>query len=162
MIDSAAASDLWDRYRRGERNVFSRRLYTLQGQQTFEEIRRRYRRDTDFRETVDRYVDEFERLLQQVEKEDKTGVASKTYLMAETGKAASTEPNWHHMTYKRAVLGPPVFISQSPVPLDRRSGPFVGHDIEAGIIALPTRMLGARHFAPDRFIDRRETRVAFG
>ena len=86
MIDSAAASDLWDRYRRGERNVFSRRLYTLQGQQTFEEIRRRYRRDADFRETVDRYVDEFERLLQQVEKEDKTGASAKTYLMAETGK----------------------------------------------------------------------------
>ena len=45
MIDHDAAVELWDRYKRGERNVFTRRLYTLQGQQTFDEIRRKYRRD---------------------------------------------------------------------------------------------------------------------
>jgi hypothetical protein len=30
------------RYQRGERNVFTRRLYTLKGQQTFDEIKRKY------------------------------------------------------------------------------------------------------------------------
>ena len=49
MVDHDAAADVWQRYNNGERNVFSRRLYTAQGQQTFEEIRRRYRSDTDFR-----------------------------------------------------------------------------------------------------------------
>ena len=34
--------ELWDRYKRGESKVFTRRLYTLQGQQTFDEIRRKY------------------------------------------------------------------------------------------------------------------------
>ncbi|MEX2373193.1 MAG: kinesin, partial [Dehalococcoidia bacterium] len=48
-IDHDAAVDLWDRYRRGERNVFTRRLYTLKGQQTFDEIRRKYQGDGDFR-----------------------------------------------------------------------------------------------------------------
>ena len=43
MIDHDAAVELWDRYKRGESNVFTRRLYTLQGQQTFDEIRRKYR-----------------------------------------------------------------------------------------------------------------------
>jgi len=66
MIDHNAAVELWDRYKRGERNVFTRRLYTLQGQQTFDEIRRKYRRDAEFKETVDRYIDEFERLLGEV------------------------------------------------------------------------------------------------
>ena len=37
--------ELWDRYKRGESKVFTRRLYTLQGQQTFDEIRRKYARD---------------------------------------------------------------------------------------------------------------------
>ena len=41
MIDHDAAAELWDRYKRGERNVFTRRLYTLHGQQTFDEIRKR-------------------------------------------------------------------------------------------------------------------------
>ena len=66
MIDHDAAVELWDRYGRGERNVFTRRLYTLQGQQTFDEIRRKYRRDAEFKQTVDRYVEEFERLIAEV------------------------------------------------------------------------------------------------
>ncbi len=80
------AVELWDRYKRGERNVFTRRLYTAQGQKTFEEIRRKYRRSTEFRETVDRYVDEFERLLEQVARDDRGQVLTKTYLTSDTGK----------------------------------------------------------------------------
>ena len=70
MIDHDAAVELWDRYKRGEHNVFTRRLYTLQGQQTFEEIRRKYRRDSEFKQTVDRYVEEFERLLAEVSRDE--------------------------------------------------------------------------------------------
>ena len=62
MIDHDAAADLWDRYKRGERNVFTRRLYTLQGQQAFDDIRKKYRADREFKQTVDRYISEFERL----------------------------------------------------------------------------------------------------
>src|SRR5262249_61604551 len=45
MIDNDAAAEMWDRYKRGERNVFTRKLYTMQGQKAFEEIRKRYRGD---------------------------------------------------------------------------------------------------------------------
>jgi hypothetical protein len=86
MIDHDAAVELWDRYKRGERNVFTRRLYTLQGQQTFDEIRRKYRRDAEFKETVDRYIDEFERLLGEAAKDDRDSMVAKTYLTSETGK----------------------------------------------------------------------------
>ncbi len=86
MVDHDIAADAWDRYNSGERNVFSRRRYTLQGQQTFEEIRRRYRIDPDFRDTVDRYVHEFERLLVEVGRDDHEGSLLRTYLTSETGK----------------------------------------------------------------------------
>ena len=86
MIDHDAAIDLWDRYRRGERNVFSRHLYTQQGQQTFDEIGRRYRADGEFRATVDRYTHEFERLLNEVSQEDRNGQMARSYLTSETGK----------------------------------------------------------------------------
>jgi hypothetical protein len=86
MIDHDAAVELWDRYKRGEGNVFTRRLYTLQGQQTFEEIRRKYRRDPEFKQTVDRYVEEFERLLAEVSRDDRDSMLAKTYLTSETGK----------------------------------------------------------------------------
>ncbi|MBV9634176.1 MAG: apolipoprotein acyltransferase, partial [Methylobacteriaceae bacterium] len=86
MIDHDASVELWDRYRRGERNVFTRRLYTAHGQQSFDEIRRRYRADDEFRATVDRYTQEFERLLNEVSRDDRDGLLAKTYLTSETGK----------------------------------------------------------------------------
>ena len=86
MIDHEAATDLWDRYKRGERNVFTRRLYTLQGQKAFDEIRRKYRSDREFKQTVDRYIGEFERLLDEVSRDDRGQVVARTYLTSETGK----------------------------------------------------------------------------
>ena len=65
-IDHEASIELWNRYRRGERDVFTRRLYTLKGQQTFDEIRRKYQSDAEFRAAVDRYCDDFEKLLKDI------------------------------------------------------------------------------------------------
>jgi len=62
-IDHETSVELWDRYQRGETNVFTRRLYTLQGQQTFDEIRNKYSRESEFRTAVDRYLTDFEQLL---------------------------------------------------------------------------------------------------
>jgi hypothetical protein len=86
LVSHDAAIEAWDRYKRGERNVFTRRLYTTQGHRAFEEIRRKYRRSGDFRETVDRYIDEFEHLLDQVARDDRGQVLTKTYLNSDTGK----------------------------------------------------------------------------
>lgn len=86
LVDHDAAVGLWDRYKRGEKNVFTRRLYSAQGQKTFEDIRRKYRRSTEFRETVDRYIEEFERLLDQVARDDRGQVLTRTYLTSDTGK----------------------------------------------------------------------------
>jgi hypothetical protein len=86
MIDHDAAAELWDRYKRGERNVFTRKLYTMQGQRAFDEIRRKYRSDREFMQTVDRYIGEFERLLDEVSRDDRGQVVARTYLTSETGK----------------------------------------------------------------------------
>ena len=86
MIDHEAAADLWLRYKRGERNVFTRRLYTLQGQRAFDEIGKKYRGDREFKQTVDRYIAEFERLLDEVSRDDRGQVVTRTYLTSETGK----------------------------------------------------------------------------
>lgn len=85
-IDHDTFLDLWERYKRGERHVFTRRLYTLQGQQTFDEIRQKYGRDPEFRGAVDRYVRDFEQLLAQVSRNDRDSMLSQTYLTSETGK----------------------------------------------------------------------------
>src|SRR5262249_52858253 len=59
MIDHTAAAELWDRYKRGERNVFTHKLSIMQGERAFEDICWRYRSDREFTLTVDRYIAEF-------------------------------------------------------------------------------------------------------
>jgi hypothetical protein len=86
MIHPEAAAEAWDRYRRGESDAFAQHLYTLRGQQTFDEIRRRYRGDLEFHKTVDRYVKEFERLLADVNRDDRDDTVTRSYLASETGK----------------------------------------------------------------------------
>ena len=86
MINHDAVVDQWDRYYKGDRQPFSRKLYTPQGQQTFEEIRRRYPLDRDFREAVDRYTAEFERVVNEASREDRDGSLVRNYLTSETGK----------------------------------------------------------------------------
>jgi hypothetical protein len=85
-IDPDAYADLWDRYRRGDGNVFTRRVYTLQGQQTFDEVRRRYGREADFREAVDRYIDHFSALYEEAVQKDPNGRLAENYLNSDTGK----------------------------------------------------------------------------
>ncbi|MBK8007984.1 MAG: hypothetical protein IPK23_05730 [Rhizobiales bacterium] len=86
MIDHEAAAEAWERFKRGERGVFNRRLYTNAGQKSFEEIRKKYRRNAEFRETVDRYIDEFEKLLEQVSRDERGQTLTRTYLTSDTGK----------------------------------------------------------------------------
>ncbi len=86
MVDHAAIAEAWDNYRRGDMNAFTRSLYVGRGPQTFDEIRRRYRNDLEFRNTVDRYVQEFERLLADVSRDDRDDTLTRTYLTSETGK----------------------------------------------------------------------------
>ncbi|MCW5679231.1 MAG: hypothetical protein AB7O46_02405 [Xanthobacteraceae bacterium] len=86
MIEHDAAAEAWERFKRGERGVFNRRLYTTAGQKAFEDIRKKYRRNAEFRETVDRYIDEFEKLLEQVSRDDRGQALTKTYLTSDTGK----------------------------------------------------------------------------
>jgi hypothetical protein len=86
MIDHDAAAEVWDRYKRGERDIFSRRLYTAPGQKAFDEIRAKYRSDPEFRQTVEHYIHEFERLLDDVSRGDRGPAVARNYLISDTGK----------------------------------------------------------------------------
>ncbi|MGD0642284.1 MAG: apolipoprotein acyltransferase, partial [Roseiarcus sp.] len=85
-VDTEAAAEMWDRWRSGDTTAVSRRLYTAQGQQTFDDIRRRYRNDPQFQASVTRYTQEFERLLAKVGQSDRDGAQSRATLLSDAGK----------------------------------------------------------------------------
>ena len=85
LMDRNLAAEMWDRYQRGESKAFSKRLYTPAGQKAFDEVARKYRADRSFKQTVDRYIAEFERLLDEVAREDRGPQALRGHLTSETG-----------------------------------------------------------------------------
>jgi hypothetical protein len=85
LMDRNLAAEMWDRYQRGERKAFSKRLYTPAGQKAFDEVGRKYRSDRNFKATVDRYITEFERLLDEVARDERGPAALRSHLTSETG-----------------------------------------------------------------------------
>src|SRR5205823_8971438 len=85
LMDRNLASEMWDRYQRGESKAFSKRLYTPAGQKAFDEVSRKYRSDRNFKQTVDRYIQEFERLLDEVARDEGGAAALRGHLISETG-----------------------------------------------------------------------------
>jgi hypothetical protein len=85
LIDRDMASEMWARYQRGERKAFTKRLYTAAGQKAFDEVSRKYRSDRAFKQTVDRYITEFERLLDDVSRDDRSTTTLRNYLTSESG-----------------------------------------------------------------------------
>jgi hypothetical protein len=85
LMDRNLAAEMWDRYQRGETKAFTKRLYTPAGQKAFDEVARKYRSDRSFKQTVDRYITEFERLLDEVARDDRNPQALRSQLTSETG-----------------------------------------------------------------------------
>jgi len=85
-IDPAALGDAWSRYQMGEQNVFSRRIYTLTGQSTFDQIKRRLTADPEFAKNAQSYMSEFEQLLQRTASGANPVNETRAYLISDRGK----------------------------------------------------------------------------
>jgi hypothetical protein len=88
MVNREAVSDLWRRYQLGEKGpaLFSPRLYTAQGRQTFGEISRRYMSEPAFHETIDQYIRSFEELVVETTRDDRDGSRTLDLLTGDSGK----------------------------------------------------------------------------
>lgn len=84
-VNSDAIVELWSHFRRGQRNIVPQQLYTQEGLKTFEEIQEKYNQDKDFRQSVNQYITDFERLLREIQETEGKG-AVRDYLISDTGK----------------------------------------------------------------------------
>src|SRR6202166_4007441 len=62
LMDLNLAAELWDRYQRGESKAFTKSVYTPAFHKAFDDVGSKYRAVRNFKQTVDRYITEFERL----------------------------------------------------------------------------------------------------
>lgn len=80
------APDMWRRYINGERSIFTRRLVASIGRDGADRIAQRYAADTEFRHHADRYMQEFEGLLDDAASRDRDQILVETFLTSQTGR----------------------------------------------------------------------------
>ena len=65
--------------------MFSRRIYTLSGQGTYDEVRKKLQRDPEFARTAQAYMAEFEQLLKRAAAGPRPAQESRDYLLSDRG-----------------------------------------------------------------------------
>ncbi len=85
-LEEDPPSELLQRYLNGERNVFAKRLVSMGGPEMADKIRRKYGQDHEFRHEVNRYINEFETMLDTISGNDRENILAETYLTSQTGK----------------------------------------------------------------------------
>jgi hypothetical protein len=85
-IDVKALTDAWTHYQAGEANAFSRRIYTLPGQGTYDEVRKKLQRDPEFARTAQVYMAEFEQLLKRAAGGPRPVEEARDYLLSDRGR----------------------------------------------------------------------------
>jgi len=85
-IDMQTATDIWSRLIFFFIYTVYIEIYTRDGQVTFDEIGRRFVSDTAFRNTVSRYLVDFEQLLREVDKTDHGGNIVRSHLVSDMGR----------------------------------------------------------------------------
>lgn len=85
LVDQAAAVELWRTYRSGLRTKVSSSVYNDNGE-AFRQISGLYGSDLSFKANVDRYITDFDRLLNDAETKDPAGNLSTKHLTSEGGR----------------------------------------------------------------------------
>jgi hypothetical protein len=86
-IDERRVLDVWGRLKRGETEVLQQRgFYSRQAQVIVDRVQHRYETDQNFRGVVERYLSDFEKMLQDVSRSDPRGATVQSRLGSDDGR----------------------------------------------------------------------------
>ncbi|MBC8159282.1 MAG: hypothetical protein H8E94_08125 [Alphaproteobacteria bacterium] len=86
LMETTISEDDWRRFNRGEKGIFVRKMLGFREKSKLAAIREKHRTDSEFRDYVGRYLNQFETLLSDAKKSDHQGVLSTTFLASDMGK----------------------------------------------------------------------------
>ncbi|WP_343563787.1 hypothetical protein [Kiloniella sp. b19] len=86
LLDEEIPEEYWKRYQRGERGIFARNILRKKDQFTIPAIKKNFESNRDFRNAVNRYVDQFDSLMEQARDCDSNDVLAATFMTADVGK----------------------------------------------------------------------------
>ncbi len=85
-LDPATAASLWQRLAAGNRGIMVRSIYTPEGRALFDETVMRLQQDAGFHDTTTQYLADFERVLQEADRQDPSGETAQGHLRSDYGR----------------------------------------------------------------------------
>jgi hypothetical protein len=86
-IDERRVMEIWQRLKQGQTDILKQRgLFSRQGQAIVDRVQRRYETDQTFRVIVERYLADFEKMLQDLSRSDPRGAAVQSRLASDDGR----------------------------------------------------------------------------
>lgn len=85
-IDPSTASAVWSQLQNGQQGVMGRNIYTLEGRALFDEISHRYRADSTVQNKMRSYLVDFEKMIQDADRQDPTRRTTQSYLLSDSGR----------------------------------------------------------------------------
>ena len=86
LLDNQGSQKLWSKLTRGDKGIFVRGMLQDDEKHARTVIRTKFEEDENFRKYVQRYLDHFERLLNEANESDPENLLSSTFLSADIGK----------------------------------------------------------------------------
>jgi len=86
VLETQISEDDWQRFNRGEKGVFVRKMLGFREKVKLASIKEKYQTDSEFRDYVSRYLTEFEVVLDEAKKRDQEGLLKSTFLSSDVGK----------------------------------------------------------------------------
>ena len=83
LLDAQGSQKLWNRLARGEKGIFVRSMLQDDEKHARDVIRGKFEQDENFRKYAQRYLDHFERLLNEANQSDPENLLSSTFLSAD-------------------------------------------------------------------------------
>jgi hypothetical protein len=86
LIGDEIPDKVWKAYYRGDTNTFTRRLLSLRDSISTDDLRERFETDTEFRGYVQRFIRQFEELLDDAAARDHSDLLASTLMTSDVGK----------------------------------------------------------------------------
>ncbi len=86
-LDGATAAAIWQRLGSGQRGIMVRSIYTPEGRVMFDDTVNRIQSEPGFAETTHQYLQDFERVLQEADRQDPSGRTADGHLRSDYGRA---------------------------------------------------------------------------
>ena len=86
VLETQVSEEDWRRFNKGEKGIFVRKLLGFREKAKLQQVRQTYQEDGTFRDYVTRYLEEFEKLLDEASKRDPNSMLHATFLSSDMGK----------------------------------------------------------------------------